>query len=926
MSFVDMDEVKGERPSALNDITCQGRVRVDGKFFARGRQRLRIHGVTYGPFAPGVDSQPFPASERVRADFARMQAAAVNAIRTYHVPPDWLLELADEAGLNILVGLPWVDVPWRRHFGFLESKQIQREARQFVRQAVERCRNRPCAFAYCIGNEIPSDILRWHGAPRAERFLRDLADVAKQADPYGLTTYASYPPTEYLDLSFVDFVAFNVFLHDKEQFRRYLFRLQNWAGDKPLILSELGMDTLRHGESAQAAFLAGHLREALLAGLAGTFIFSWSDDWHTGGHAIEDWAFGITRADRSPKASYHSVRKVFEASPASLLTAAPRVSVVICTYNGGRTLEQCLRSLLALDYPDYEVIVVDDGSTDDTRQIVSRFPGVRAIHRPNRGLSSARNVGLHAGSGDVVAYTDSDCFADSDWLTHLVEQLQRSGADAVGGPNLTPEDSWLAACVAASPGQPVHVLESDQVAEHIPGCNMAFRREALLAINGFDPQYKKAGDDVDICWRLQQAGRWITFAPGAFVWHHRRQTPRTYLQQQAGYGEAEALLLFKHPDRFNGRGDGKWRGVLYGPSVQGFRLAEPIIYRGTFATGLFQCLYQQGPAHWAMLPNTLEWHVAAVLVGALGFHWPIAWLALTGMLVLSLAVASLMAWQAHLPAEHAGLASRLLIAALCYAQPLVRSWHRYRTRLFRYRVPKADPALRIGRGECLPLWGRHVVAYWTEQGYERIELLGLVIAYLTEHGWGKRLDSGWEGWDLEVYCHPWTVVRVCTAQESHESGKRQIRVRYQLRPSGYTKGVAIVALSLAAVAASLGAWAAAAGPALLLGLCLGAWWRGTRRAAQAVAVFDAMAMRLGLCRCRVALWQPGEKAAWERERVPERLTWGRLGAALFGPVRLGLCQFMAFLRRARPAAPAASNVFSQPSAVRLEASDVSRLQ
>src|SRR5262249_13222469 len=162
----------------------------------------------------------------------------------------------------------------------------------------------------------------------------------------------------------------------------------------------------------------------------------------------------------------------------------------------------------------------------------------------------------------------------------LVHQLQRSGAAAVGGPNLTPEDGWLAACVAASPGQPTHVLESDQVAEHIPGCNMAFRRQALEEINGFDSQYRKAGDDGDVGWRLQQAGYWITLARGAFVWPHRRQTPQAYLKQQAGYGEAEALLQFKHPAKFNDRGDGKWRGVLYGASLRGLRLGGPIIYRG----------------------------------------------------------------------------------------------------------------------------------------------------------------------------------------------------------------------------------------------------------------------------------------------------------------------------------------------------------
>jgi O-antigen biosynthesis protein len=828
------------------------RVQVAGKVVLRGGQRLRIHGVTYGPFAANALGQPFPPPERLADDLARMQAAGINSLRTYDVPPEWLLRRADEAGMTV-----FIDVPWPKHLCFLEDRRPRAMARQLVRNAARIGRDHPCVLAYSIGNEIPPDVVRWHGAVRIERFLAELRDAAKQVDPQGLVTYANYPPTEYLDLSFLDFVTFNVYLHDRATFRRYLLRLQNLIGDKPLLLGEIGMDTLRQGEIAQADFLAGHARTALLLGLAGLFAFSWTDEWHTGGWPIDNWAFGITRADRSPKASYHALRELFEQPTAALLPEAPPVSVVVCTYNGARTLEQCLRSLLALDYPDYEIIVVDDGSTDATRDILSRFPRVRAIHQENHGLSHARNAGLRAATGAIVAYTDSDCFADANWLTHLVDQFYCSGAAAVGGPNLTPEDGWLAACVAASPGQPTHVLESDQVAEHIPGCNMAFRRDALAAINGFDAQYRKAGDDVDVCWRLQQAGHWISFAPGAIVWHHRRHSPRAYLRQQADYGEAEALLRFKHPDKFNNFGDGKWRGVLYGPSLKGPRLDGAIIYRGIFGTGLFQCIYRPGPAHWAMLPATLEWHMLVLIGASLGFLWPLAWLAAGAMLALAIVVAAIQAVQARLPREHEGIASRLLILALCYAQPLARSWKRYRTRLFSYRPPGA--ALPFPTDHCrrLPLSGRLTATYWTEEGFERTELLGLVIAYLNEHRWGRTIDSGWEDWDLEIYCHPWTVVRVCTAQENHGAGKRLIRVRYGLRPSGYTRLLGLAALAAAGPAVIFQSWPIALVASGFLAAGLAAWWRGRYRAAQAVGLFDAIARDLRLLRCQPKNASPG---------------------------------------------------------------------
>ncbi|MBW3622436.1 MAG: glycosyltransferase [Armatimonadetes bacterium] len=820
------------------------RVQVDGKFFRRGEERFRIEGVTYGPFAPDAEGHQFPAPDVVRRDFQRMRQIGVNTIRTYFLPPHWFLSLAEEEGMQILV-----DVPWPKHLCFLDRPDAQQEARRLVRHAASVGKNYSSLFAYSIGNEIPSDIARWHGAKKVERFISELYDVARQEDPHGLITYANYPSTEYLDLSFLDFLTFNVYLHDREAFTRYLYRLQHIAGEKPLVLGEIGMDTMRHGEEEQAEFIGGHLREARLLGLAGTFVFAWTDDWYTGGFQIEDWAFGITDRERNPKPSFHAVGDVYGRSPSALLNETPKVSVVVCSYNGGPTLDQCLDSLMKIDYPNYEVILVDDGSTDNTKEIVARYPEVRAIHQENQGLSAARNVGLYASTGEIVAYTDSDCFADPDWLAHMVYPFQRTDAAAVGGPNLTPEDGWVAACIAASPGQPTHVMENDQVAEHIPGCNMAFRREALESINGFDPAYWKAGDDVDVCWRLRHAGGWIGFAPGAFVWHHRRQNPRTYIKQQKGYGEAEALLRFKHPDQFNHRGDGKWRGFIYGAFLRGVQVEEPMVYRGTFGAGLFQCVYRPGSPHWLLLPGSLEWHGVMAAVGLTALVWSPAWLAAAAMLGLSAGVAVMQAAQARLEPRYESWRSRMMVARLCYLQPLARSWERYATRLRSFHPPHSQPVIIEGDARRLPLSGTYTVDYWSEEWRDRTEFLQEVVEFLNEHRWTKTVDTGWTNWDLEVFFHYWTALQVRTVQEDHGSGKRLIRVQYKLRLTRLAKLVGQVGGVAALVAVMFHSLPAALVGGAMTGMVMGAWLHGTNTASKVVKVFDGIARRMRFIRC-----------------------------------------------------------------------------
>jgi GT2 family glycosyltransferase len=158
-------------------------------------------------------------------------------------------------------------------------------------------------------------------------------------------------------------------------------------------------------------------------------------------------------------------------------------------------------------------------------------------------------------TGEIVAYTDDDAYPDPHWLTYLAAAFRSTSHAAIGGPNLPPpSDGPVSDCVANAPGGPIHVLVSDEEAEHIPGCNMAFRKSRLEAIGGFDPQFRTAGDDVDVCWRLQKEGFTVGFHPAALVWHHRRDSIRAYWKQQKGYGKAEALLERKWPEKYNAAG------------------------------------------------------------------------------------------------------------------------------------------------------------------------------------------------------------------------------------------------------------------------------------------------------------------------------------------------------------------------------------
>src|SRR6185437_13735911 len=405
-------------------------IRVQGKFFFDGDRKFFVKGVTYGPFAPAPHGTQFPEPETVARDFRLMAELGANTVRVFTVPPPWLLDLAAAAGIKVLAG-----IPWSQHITFLDSTATQTETLRTVVEAVRGLRRHSAIFAYLIGNEIPPDMVRWHGPERVRSFLKRLVAAVKEVHPEALVSYANLPSTEYLTIDFTDFLCFNVYLHQEAAFRRYLSRLHNLTVDRPLVLTEFGIDSMREGEGEQARILSWQVRTAFEMGAAGTFVFAWTDEWFTGGHLIEDWAFGLVDRERRPKLAYQAVSAAYRGALPPPLPDNPRVSVVVCAYNAERTMDQCLASLEVLNYPNYEVIVVNDGSTDRTLEISQRYPYCRIISQVNKGLSVARNVGAEAATGTIVAYTDSDCVADPDWLTYLVGKMVASSlADEVGEP------------------------------------------------------------------------------------------------------------------------------------------------------------------------------------------------------------------------------------------------------------------------------------------------------------------------------------------------------------------------------------------------------------------------------------------------------------------------------------------------------------
>jgi hypothetical protein len=313
---------------------------------------------------------------------------------------------------------------------------------------------------------------------------------------------------------------------------------------------------------------------------------------------------------------------------------------------------------------------------------------------------------------------------------------------ATGGPNLPVSDVGLVErAVAASPGGPIHVLTADDRAEHVPGCNMAFRRNVLEETVGFDPVYTAAGDDVDLCWKLLDRGYEIAFAPAAQVHHHRRDTVGGYLKQQRGYGRAERLVAARHPHRFNRLGQARWSGFIYGARLLP-RLLRPVVYHGYEGHAAYQPVVGRPSdvtGQWAsaLLP------IAAVvalfgLAAAPVWGWSLIVLGAALAAFLLYGVATALSAEPRRDERHR-VALRALVGFMHLAQPIVRAWGRI------------GPRRRARHDESF------------EWNGDRAEWLDNVHGYLLRRGCSIAVAHVHDSWDLEIKYGPFVTCRLTTA-------------------------------------------------------------------------------------------------------------------------------------------------------------------
>lgn len=229
------------------------------------------------------------------------------------------------------------------------------------------------------------------------------------------------------------------------------------------------------------------------------------------------------------------------------------VSVIIPTYNNKDVLKKTLESLCRQLYPKdkYEIIIIDDGSTDDTKKIIEEHQikcncDLEYFFQQNKGPSSARNFGISKARGSIIAFIDSDCIATNTWVEEITKGYDNDRVAGVGGmTKAMPTNSKISQYCAYIKMNEMPKINKNGIVYLITG-NASFRKDCLEEVKGFDERYAfPGGEDPDLCYRLRQKGYMFQFNRNAVVYNPHKKSLKDLIRTYFNYGKGESFLMLR---------------------------------------------------------------------------------------------------------------------------------------------------------------------------------------------------------------------------------------------------------------------------------------------------------------------------------------------------------------------------------------------
>lgn len=226
------------------------------------------------------------------------------------------------------------------------------------------------------------------------------------------------------------------------------------------------------------------------------------------------------------------------------------ISIVIPAYNSEKTIGECLSSLLNQTKKPDEIIVVDDGSEDRTKDIVRKFKNVILLEQKHKGPAVARNIGAKRAKGEILLFTDSDCMPNKDWVSEMTKPFENKEIVGVQGRYETKQNGLIARFTQLEIEDRYDRMRKFETIDFVGSYSAGYRKRTFIEFNGFDESFPTAsGEDPELSFKLSKAKHKMVLNDKAVVYHNHVSSLRAYLRQKFWRAYWRTLLYKKHPQK-----------------------------------------------------------------------------------------------------------------------------------------------------------------------------------------------------------------------------------------------------------------------------------------------------------------------------------------------------------------------------------------